>query len=66
MYQECGDYRAAGQALGVPAGQAYLVATGLPADGSDTFTPQELDRPGVLPGSTQQLVHESVPSGNPA
>jgi hypothetical protein len=53
MYQECGDYRAAGRALGVPAGQAYLVATGLPADGGDTFTPQELDRTGVLRRSSR-------------
>jgi hypothetical protein len=28
------DYRAAGRQLGIPAGQAYLIATGLPADGS--------------------------------
>src|ERR1700761_4292306 len=28
------DYEAAGQRLGIPAGQAYLIATGRPADGS--------------------------------
>ena len=28
------DYEAAGRKLGIPAGQAYLIATGMPADGS--------------------------------
>jgi hypothetical protein len=52
-YRESEDYRAVGRALGVPAGQAYLVATGLPADGGDTVPPGEAARPGALPGSTQ-------------
>jgi hypothetical protein len=30
-----GDYRAAGAALGIPPGQAHLIATGLPADNSE-------------------------------
>ena len=30
------DYRSAAHALGIPAGQAYMIATGRPADGSDT------------------------------
>lgn len=64
-YREREDYRAAGRTLGVPAGQAYLVATGLPADGGDTFPPGEPDRPGVLPGSTQHLACESVTLVNP-
>jgi hypothetical protein len=29
------SYASAGTLLGVPAGQAYLIATGRPADGSD-------------------------------
>jgi hypothetical protein len=29
------DYADAGRRLGIPAGQAYLIATGLPADGSE-------------------------------
>jgi hypothetical protein len=64
-YRESEDYRAVGRALGIPAGQAYLVATGLPADGGDAFPPGEANRPGVLPGSTQHLVYEPVTVGNP-
>jgi hypothetical protein len=30
-----GDYAAAGAALGIPAGQAHLIATGMPADNSE-------------------------------
>lgn len=29
------DYEAAARKLGIPPGQAYMIATGLPADGSD-------------------------------
>jgi hypothetical protein len=32
------DYAAAAQRLGIPPGQAYMIATGLPADGGDTIT----------------------------
>jgi hypothetical protein len=49
------DYPAIGQRLGVPAGQAYLIATGMPADGGDTYTEAERQRPGVLP-SAQHLL----------
>jgi hypothetical protein len=49
------DYPEIGRQLGVPPGQAYLVATGMPADGSDTYTEAERNRPGVLP-SAQHLV----------
>lgn len=46
------DYQAAGQRLGIPAGQAYMIATGVPADGSDTIPDQEMSRrPGLLPAS---------------
>lgn len=45
------DYEAAGQRLGIPSGQAYLIATGVPADGSDTITREEARRPGFLPSS---------------
>lgn len=55
-YQQHGDYREAARELGIPAGQAYLVATGVPADGGDTLPPDEGDRPGVTAGSTQDLV----------
>jgi hypothetical protein len=49
------DYQAAGQRLGIPPGQAYLIATGVPADGSDTVTGEEASRPGFL--SSQHLAH---------
>ena len=49
------DYPAIGRRLGVPPGQAYLIATGMPADGSDTYTEAERQRPGVLP-SAQYLL----------
>lgn len=52
------DYRLAARELGIPPGQAYLLATGMPADGSDSYTATELERPGVVSGSTQVLVHE--------
>jgi hypothetical protein len=50
------DYTAIGERLGVPAGQAYMIATGLPADGSDAVTAEEQHRPGLLKTSTQHLV----------
>lgn len=49
------DYPAIAQRLGVPPGQAYLIATGMPADGGDTYTEAERQRPGVLP-SAQHLL----------
>jgi hypothetical protein len=49
------DYEEAGRRLGVPAGQAFLIATGLPADGGDTLTTAEQHRPGMPRGSTQHL-----------
>jgi hypothetical protein len=53
------DYPEIGRRLGVPAGQAYLVGTGMPADGGDTYTAAERQRPGVLP-SAQHLVGPPV------
>jgi hypothetical protein len=49
------DYPAAAR-LGIHPGLAYLVATGMPADGSDVPTPEELERPGVLATSTQHQI----------
>lgn len=51
------DYAEAGRRLGVPAGQAYLIATGVPADGSDSLAPEDLGRRGLLPGTSQHLVN---------
>ncbi|TVT31851.1 hypothetical protein FNH05_28050 [Amycolatopsis rhizosphaerae] len=45
------DYPEIGRRLGVPAGQAYLIATGLPADGSDAPSPEERRRRGLRPRS---------------
>jgi Hemerythrin HHE cation binding domain len=49
------DYPEIARRLGVPPGQAYLIGTGIPADGSDTYTDAERERPGVLP-SAQHLL----------
>lgn len=57
------DYQAAGRELGIPPGQVYLIATGVPADGSDTITEEEAKRPGFLP-SSQHLANP--PHENPA
>jgi len=51
------DYAAAAARLGIGPGLAYLIATGMPADGSDVPTPEELQRTGVLPTSTQHLAN---------
>lgn len=56
-------YEEASAELGIPAGQAYLVATGLPADGSMALTPEERLRPGILAESTQRL--SNPPHVNP-
>lgn len=49
------DHAAAGRQLGVPAGLAHLIATGVPADGSDTITEADRLRTGALRAS-QRLV----------
>ena len=56
------DFQAAGRKLGIPPGQAYLIATGIPADGGDTITADEAKRPGFLP-SSQHLANP--PQENP-
>ncbi len=50
------DYRAAGQRLGIPAGQAYMIATGIPADGGDTISGQQRQRGGTL-ATSQDLAN---------
>ncbi|MGW4464865.1 hypothetical protein [Micromonospora sp. NPDC004704] len=50
-------YSEIGRLLGIPAGQAYLVATGIPADGGDTVTGRQRQRPGMLPSHSQRLVN---------
>ncbi|HEY4096749.1 MAG TPA: hypothetical protein VGM33_14615 [Baekduia sp.] len=57
------DYVVAGARLGVPPGQAYLIATGLAADGSGGLATADRARPGVLGTSTQHLANP--PAHNP-
>lgn len=49
------SYEQIGPELGITAGQAYLIATGVPADGSMALSPEDRVRPGVLQESTQRL-----------
>ncbi|MBV9446500.1 MAG: hypothetical protein JO345_11490 [Streptosporangiaceae bacterium] len=57
------DYAAVGRELGIPAGQAYMIATGIPADGGDSVPEAEAgQRPYFLP-SSQHL--SSPPPHNP-
>ncbi|MEW9550516.1 hypothetical protein [Nonomuraea sp. NPDC050783] len=51
-------YEEAARRLGIPPGRAYLIATGVPADGSETVVgPRRRDRPGLLPTHPQHLVN---------
>ncbi len=45
------DYETVGRRLAIPPGLAYLIATGMPADGGDNHPETERQRPGVLPSS---------------
>jgi len=56
------DYVEAGRRLGIPAGQAYLVATGQPADGGDSTSPEQRQR-GRLMAASQRLTNP--PHENP-
>jgi hypothetical protein len=49
------DYQAVAARLGIHPGLAHLIATGVPADGSDELTAREAARPGLLQGSSQHL-----------
>ena len=51
------SYETAARQLGIPAGQAFMIATGLPADGSDTPSPEQLDEERLPSGSSQRLVN---------
>ncbi len=61
------SYESAGRELHIPAGQAFMIATGRPADGSDSVSAQERARPPLLAGSSQQLVNPPAfnPTGKP-
>ena len=57
------SYDEVGERLGVHPGLAYLIATGLPADGSDAPSADARERPGVL--STSQHLSNPAPVHNP-
>jgi hypothetical protein len=59
LLDEGHSYETAARVLHVPAGQAYLIATGQPADGSDAPRPDGLAGDHVL-GSSQHLVNPLV------
>ncbi len=63
LVREGVSYKEIGQRLGIRPGLAYLVATGLSADGSDAPSPQAHDRPGFL-GTSQHLANPQ-PADNP-
>jgi hypothetical protein len=49
------DYTEIGRVLGVPAGQACLIGTGMPADGGETSTQSGRQRAGVVAGAQRLL-----------
>lgn len=51
------SYETAARELHIPAGRAYMIATGRPADGGTTPSPEEPRNQTLLPGSAQQLVN---------
>jgi hypothetical protein len=58
------SYAEAADRLGITAGLAYLIATGIPADGSDSLTEAQLSRPHTMPGTSQHLANPQ-PAANP-
>lgn len=57
MVRQGTSYEEVGRRAGVAPGLAYLIVTGLPADGSDTLDPEEGDREGLLESSSQHLAN---------
>jgi hypothetical protein len=51
------SYETAAKELGIPPGLAFMIATGLPADGGEAPPPDEPDQKRALNGSSQQLVN---------
>jgi hypothetical protein len=54
------SYAAAARALNIAPGQAYMIATGMPADGSAASPPDDPTGAELLSGSSQELVNSSV------
>jgi hypothetical protein len=59
MVRTGASYQEIGHRVGLPAGQVYMIVTGLPADGSDVLAPERLaDREGLIAkGSSQYLAN---------
>ena len=60
------SYETAAHALGIPPGQAFMIATGRPADGGTTPAPEQEPDHRRLPDSSQRLVNPaaSLPARN--
>ncbi|MBO0849762.1 MAG: hypothetical protein J2P20_09900 [Pseudonocardia sp.] len=56
-------YAEIGRRLNTPPGLAYLIGTGMPVDGSDTYTEAQRERTGAL-SSAQHLL--GVTADNPS
>jgi hypothetical protein len=56
MLRSGDSYEAAARRLGIPAGLAYMIATGIPADYSDSLGPDDYGREGLQLGGTQALL----------
>lgn len=56
-------YEKAARELNIPAGRAYMIATGQPADGGTSPSPAEPHDQDLLTGGAQQLVNP--PAFNP-
>jgi hypothetical protein len=54
------DYSEIGRRLGVPPGQAYLIGTGTPADGSSPEGTQHLANPPYDNPTNTQVVHDWI------
>ncbi len=63
LLSEGRSYEQAAAELSITPGEAFMIATGLPADGSDAPHPDELRDKPVLPGSSQAL--SNPPAVNP-
>ncbi|MFE0764192.1 hemerythrin domain-containing protein [Streptomyces smyrnaeus] len=58
MVRDGSSYEEIGRRFGIPAGQAYMIVTGLSADGSDVLEADALaGREGLLEGSSQPLAN---------
>jgi hypothetical protein len=59
LLREGASYAEIARLLGVRPGLAYMLVTGIPADGSDSLSPEDLRREGLL-ASSQHLANPPV------